>query len=176
MHQRERHSSSSDIVSESSKEKEKRVRVEVYDPQAFARLVLDEHDEPLDRFKSPEDGGAFRLFFPEFLHDPNQQTAKYIALFEGETIAGIGKLRQSPTAESVYEPSVSVDPAFQGKEYGKRLMEEQCKLARELGWKLTLNYTRQGRKHLKPHVKKLVSKYGVELIEDPFEQYMPAEE
>ncbi|TAL50455.1 GNAT family N-acetyltransferase [Patescibacteria group bacterium] len=118
----------------------------------------------------------FQLFYPEDLDNPHEQTSRYVALFERETIAGIGKLRKSPRDEGVYESSVSVDPIFQGKGYGRRIMKKEFEIAKEMGWKLSVIYEKEGRQRLKKIVREFVQTYGVELIEDPLEKYAHSSE
>jgi len=158
---------------ETKKEAEPVVRMEVYTAKELEHVVFDEHSEPKDRFKSPREGGVFKLFYPDMLLNKREPESHFVLLMEGDTVAAIGKFRKcisyGPDSQ-VFATSVSVDPAYQGRGYGKMVKEKQFQVAKERGWKMDVMYTDEGRQRLKKYNRQFAKKYGVELIEDPIEK------
>lgn len=160
---------------EPKKELEPIVRMDVYSARELQQIVFDEDEQPKERFKSPRDGGVFTLFYPDMLLNEREPESHFILLTEGNTVVGIGKFRRclsyGPDSQ-VFAPSVSVDPVYQGKGYGKMITEKQFQIAKDRGWKMDVMYTTEGRQRIKKFYHLFAKKYGVELIEDPIEQYV----
>lgn len=55
-------------------------------------------------------------------------------------------------------------------------MKKEFEIAKEMGWKLSVIYEKEGRQRLKKIVREFVQTYGVELIEDPLEKYAHSSE
>lgn len=140
---------------------------EIMTPQQLEEIIFDEYGDAKPRFARHDEGGVFKLFFPEDTYDRRLvDRILYAVAKEGDLIVGIGKLTRSQQNENRYEiDSVSVDPDYQNQGHSKRIVEEFFKQAQKHGWELEATpYTKEGWRGRRA-LRKIAECYNVTLID-----------
>ena len=124
-------------------------------------------DDIKPRFEDPRNGGVFKLFFAEDLgHEALARRSSYSIIEENDVIVGIGRLLKERGSDNRTIASISIDPAYQNKGYGRKLLDEMFRFAKENNWSLKSSpYTKDGWEKLKPLVDELVKKHEIEFTD-----------
>lgn len=137
-------------------------------PEEMEELIYKGNTVPEDRFRRHDDGGVFKLFYPEDTLYPRFRNRIHYSIVEKEnTIVAIGKLSKAQEGDNVYElSSVSVDPKYQDEGYARKLLEEMFCYAKTNDWTLvTSSYTKDGWEKLKDMVHELANEMDVPVID-----------
>jgi ribosomal protein S18 acetylase RimI-like enzyme len=121
-----------------------------------------------ERFLPLDQGGVFRYFWISDLNGIGRTEGKFFSVVEvGEKIVGLAELeQQTDNPQNLWIQFISVDPEFQDQGYASKLMEEVFRFAKENNKSLeTSLYSKDGYLKLKPKMKELAEKFGVQLVE-----------
>jgi GNAT superfamily N-acetyltransferase len=122
------------------------------------------------RFFDIKKGGVFKYFPGELFNDSSfrgERELYYPIVKEEDKIIGIAELEKSSYEENVFWIKfASVDLKYQGMGYGRKLMEEIFRFAKEKGITLEASsYSQDGWNKLKPLQNKLAKEMGVDFID-----------
>lgn len=141
----------------------------IISPDELLEIIYKGTSFPQDkRFLPVEDGGVFAYFSTRDIADlagpaPEQY---YVAVCEGDTIAGLSKLEHDPkNKQNIWIKFVSVDPLYQGRGYASKLLRQIFDFAKDGGYTLDPSmYSQQGLEKLKPVIERLSLETGVVLV------------
>ncbi|KKW29705.1 MAG: hypothetical protein UY72_C0035G0005 [Candidatus Uhrbacteria bacterium GW2011_GWD2_52_7] len=101
-----------------------RVEAHVMNAEQLTLRIAQESEAEQKRFQRPDEGGAFKFFYPEDAVDIHlKNLLKYFVVETYGTIAGIAKLTQR-AEDSYVISSISVDSVFQGQKLARTLLEK----------------------------------------------------
>ena len=153
----------------SYRERKEKISLEILERDELKKLIYQGGNIPDGRFVDPDHGGVFYYFdLNELINPLNQDRMVFPIIKENDLIVGIIDMEYSPTQEKVvWVKGVSVDPKYQEKGYGSKLLEKMFKYAQQNDLTLQISkygQTGDGEKKLQRPTKRLAKQYGVKVI------------
>ena len=150
-------------------EKREKVFTTILSREELKDIIYADNHNPDNRFLPPDKGGVFYYFDLQELINPfNQDEMVFPVVKENDLIVGIIDMEYSPNQDSiVWVKGVSVDPKYQDKGYGSKLLEEMFRYAKEHNLTLQISsFTGDGERKIKKPIERLAKEYGVKIIDN----------
>ena len=123
--------------------REQSITIETITSQDLVDLIYKGESTPQDnRFLPIDEGGVFKYFHLSDLIGINGRKDKksYVLSRVGDTVVGLAELEEDPYLEgNLWVKFISVDPLYQNKGHGSRLVGAVFEFAKEHGFSLGIS-------------------------------------
>ncbi len=143
-------------------------RAETIPADSLEEIIYRGESIPQDtRFLPFDHGGVFKYFFVNEVNNPLGGIKNYPIVKVGDMIVGLSELELDPyKPNNLWIKFISVDPAYQGKGYAKRLAEEIVRFAKSGGYSLEHSmFLGEGKEKILGLVDMQAEKNGVKIID-----------